>query len=125
MLGYFPMKIGDHVFVGEGSVVEAAMIGSYVRIGKGCVIGKFTIIKDCVKIEDGSVIPPNTVIPSFSYVAGRPGRVIEELPETAQESLECKVPLILSDSNANCFLSEEHLPYDMTNLCFMEFRSGT
>lgn len=66
------------------------MVGSYVRIGKGCVIGKFVIIKDCVKIEDGTVVPPNTVIPPFSYVAGRPGRVVEELPETAQEGLECK-----------------------------------
>lgn len=32
------MKIGDHVFVGEGSVVEAALIGSYVHIAKDCVI---------------------------------------------------------------------------------------
>lgn len=35
---YYPMKIGDHVFVGEGSVVEAALIGSYVHISKDCVI---------------------------------------------------------------------------------------
>ncbi|KAL7272674.1 hypothetical protein RUND412_004499 [Rhizina undulata] len=87
---YYPMKIGDHVFVGEGSVVEAAFIGSFVRIAKDCVIGKFTIIKDCVRIEEGTVIAPNTVIPSFSVVAGRPGVVVEELPETAQEGLELK-----------------------------------
>ncbi|KAK6539812.1 hypothetical protein TWF694_010000 [Orbilia ellipsospora] len=35
---YYPMKLGDHVFVGEGSVIEAAVIGSYVSIGKNCVI---------------------------------------------------------------------------------------
>ena len=34
------------------------------------------------------MVAPNTVIPPFSRVAGRPGVVIEELPETAQESLE-------------------------------------
>ena len=50
--------------------------------------GKFTVIKDCVRIEDGTVIAPNTVIPAFSLVAGRPGVVVEELPETAQEQLE-------------------------------------
>lgn len=50
--------------------------------------GKFSIIKDCVRIEEGTVVAPNTIIPPFSRVAGRPGVVIEELPETAQESLE-------------------------------------
>ncbi|KAI5797499.1 trimeric LpxA-like protein, partial [Peziza echinospora] len=87
---YYPMKIGDHVFIGEGSVVEAAVIGNWVKIGKDCVIGKFAIIKDCVKIEDGTVIAPNTVIPSFSLVRGRPGMVVEELPETASEGLDCE-----------------------------------
>lgn len=38
LYSYYPMKIGDHVFVGEGSVVEAALIGSYVHIAKDCVI---------------------------------------------------------------------------------------
>ncbi|KAI5793062.1 trimeric LpxA-like protein [Geopyxis carbonaria] len=85
---YYPMKLGDHVFVGEGAVVEAAILGNYVHIGKDCVIGKFTIIKDCVRIEEGTVIAPGTVIPPFSLVSGRPGVVIEELPETAQEGLE-------------------------------------
>ncbi|KAL0637968.1 hypothetical protein Q9L58_003046 [Maublancomyces gigas] len=88
LYSYYPMKIGDHVFVGEGTVVEAALIGSYVHIGKDC--GKFTIIKDCVRIEEGTVIAPNTVIPSFSVVAGRPGVVVDELPETAVEGLELK-----------------------------------
>jgi hypothetical protein len=83
------MKLGDHVFIGEGAVVEAAMVGNFVHIGAGAVIGKFTIIKDCVRIEEGTVVAPNTVIPPFSRVAGRPGVVVEELPETAQESLEC------------------------------------
>jgi NDP-sugar pyrophosphorylase family protein len=32
------MKIGDHVTIGEGSIVQAATIGSYVTIGKNCVI---------------------------------------------------------------------------------------
>ena len=35
---FFPMHIGDHVFIGENAVVSAATIGSYVYIGKNCVI---------------------------------------------------------------------------------------
>lgn len=35
--------------------------------------GKFTIIKDCAKIEDGTIIPPNTVVPALALFAGSPG----------------------------------------------------
>lgn len=45
------------------------------------MIGKFAIIKDYVKILDGTVVPSNMVIPSFSIVAGRPGRVVGEVKE--------------------------------------------
>jgi len=34
-----------------------------------------------VRILDGSVVPPNMVIPSFSVVAGRPARVVGEIAE--------------------------------------------
>jgi dynactin 5 len=89
---YYPMKVGDHVQIGAGSVVEAATIGNHVEIGRNCIIvnlpciklhessgltalsqGKFTIIKDCAKIADDTVVPPNTVIPALSYFAGIPG----------------------------------------------------
>ncbi|PVU94881.1 hypothetical protein BB559_002893 [Furculomyces boomerangus] len=91
VFGYFPMKISDHVFVGENSIVEAASIGSYVYIGKNCIIGRFAIIKDCVYIEDNSVISPNTVISSFSYVSGGPpAKIVESLPENTQETFETR-----------------------------------
>ena len=84
------MKIGDYVHIGANTVVEAATIGNHVEIGKNCVIvsglsfdldcvdtndtkGKFTFIKDCAKIADNTVIPPNTVIPALSHFAGSPG----------------------------------------------------
>jgi len=70
---YLPMKLGDHIYIGSQTIVEAAQIGSYVSIGSNVQIGKFAIIKDCVRIEDDTVIPPNAVIPSFSIVAGKPG----------------------------------------------------
>jgi acetyltransferase-like isoleucine patch superfamily enzyme len=37
-VAFFPLTMGDHVFVGERSVVSAAVVGSYVYIGKNCVI---------------------------------------------------------------------------------------
>jgi dynactin-5 len=61
-----------------------------VNIGAGSVVGKFVIIKDCVKVLEGSVIPQGTVIPSFSIVGGRPARVIDEMPETGQEMMDLR-----------------------------------
>lgn len=37
-VAFFPLYIGDHVFIGEGSIVSAASVGSYVYIGKNVII---------------------------------------------------------------------------------------
>lgn len=37
-VAFFPMVIGDHVFIGEGAIVSAAVIGSFVYIGKNAII---------------------------------------------------------------------------------------
>lgn len=37
-VAFFPLHMGDHVFVGENSVVNAAAVGSFVYIGNNVVI---------------------------------------------------------------------------------------
>ncbi|XP_025829236.1 dynactin subunit 5-like [Agrilus planipennis] len=37
-VAFFPLTMGDHVYVGERSVVNAANIGSYVYIGRNVVL---------------------------------------------------------------------------------------
>ncbi|KAH8393699.1 hypothetical protein KR200_009999 [Drosophila serrata] len=84
-IAFFPMHIGDHVFIGEGAVVSAASIGSCVYIGKNAIIVSFStsqfksqeitrnfhfqgrrcILKDCCVIEDGAVLPPETTVASY------------------------------------------------------------
>lgn len=87
---YLPLRLGDHVFVGEGAVVQAATIGSHVYIGQNAVVGEFAIIKDYVRVLPDTVIPANMVIPSFSIVAGQPARVVGEVPEGGHEAFELK-----------------------------------
>ncbi|KAK4670638.1 uncharacterized protein QC763_214200 [Podospora pseudopauciseta] len=87
---YMPLRMGDHVFVGPSSVIQAASIGSHVHIGARVVVGEFAIIKDYVRVLDETVIPPNMVIPSFSIVAGQPARVIGEVPEGGHEAFELR-----------------------------------
>lgn len=37
-VAFFPLQIGDHVYIGEGSIINAAIVNSYVYIGKNVVI---------------------------------------------------------------------------------------
>ena len=45
-VAFFPLQIGDHVFIGEGSIVNAAVVNSYVYIGKNVVIVMFELCQD-------------------------------------------------------------------------------
>jgi len=81
---FFPCMIGDHVWIGEGSIVNAAQIGSFVHIGKDCVIGKRCCLKESCMIEDGAVVPPDTVVPSFHIFGGRPAKSVAMLPESTE-----------------------------------------
>ena len=61
-----------------GPLRAAACIRSFVTVNTCTVLttglqGKFTIIKDCAKIADNTVIPPNTVVPAMAIFAGSPG----------------------------------------------------
>lgn len=76
---YTPLKIGDHVFIGESSVIEASSIGDHVVIGKGCVVGRMAVLKDGVKVLDGCVVPGGMVVASGCVVGGVPGRVVGEV----------------------------------------------
>ncbi|KAI9787015.1 MAG: hypothetical protein M1816_007768 [Peltula sp. TS41687] len=87
---HYPLKMGDHVFVGEGAVIEAASIGSHVHVGAGVVMGRFVIVKDAVRILDGAVLPPSMVVPAFSVVGGNPARVVEDLQDGELEGLDCR-----------------------------------
>jgi len=60
-------------------MVEAAAVGSNVWIGKGAVLSNMCIIKDCVKILEGSVVPPGMVVPSGWVVGGKPARWVGDV----------------------------------------------
>ena len=35
--------------------------------------GRRCVLKDCCRIEDGAVLPPDTVVPPFTIFGGNPG----------------------------------------------------
>lgn len=84
-VAFFPLHVGDHVFINEDTIVNAAHIGSYVYIGKNCVIGRRCVLKDCCMVADNTVLSPETVVPAFSIYSGSPGLFSGELPECTQD----------------------------------------
>ena len=84
-VAFFPLHIGDHIFIEEDCVVSAAHIGSYVQTGKNCVTGRQCVLKGYCKILDNTVLPPETVVPPFTIFSGCPGLYSGELPECTQE----------------------------------------
>lgn len=78
---FYPLKIGDHVFVGERAVVEAATVGNHVHIGREVVVGGMAILKDFSVVLDGAVVPAGMVVPSWCVVGGRPARIVGEVGE--------------------------------------------
>lgn len=73
------------MYIGENSIVNCAQVGSFVHIGKDCVLGRLSMLKDCSAILDGTVLAPDTVVPPFAVFAGNPGKQVAELPEITQE----------------------------------------
>lgn len=97
-MAYYPMRIGDNVFIGKPHAllldvsplttisgpnchISAIAISSHVYIGANAVLSPFCIIKDNCKILPGTVVPPNMVVPVGSIVGGQPGRIIGEVGE--------------------------------------------
>ncbi|XP_014668820.1 PREDICTED: dynactin subunit 5-like [Priapulus caudatus] len=84
-VAFFPLHIGDNVFIEENCVINAAQIGSYVHIGKNCIIGRRCVLKDCCAIADNTVLPPETVVPPFTLFSGSPGHYVADMPECTQD----------------------------------------
>ena len=79
VVSFHPLKIGEHVFVGQGSIIEAASIGDHVHIGAGSVIGRMAILKEWVEVLEGSVVPAGMVVASGSVIGGRPARYLGDV----------------------------------------------
>ncbi|GAA5894081.1 hypothetical protein JCM6882_007979 [Rhodosporidiobolus microsporus] len=90
VFSYYPMKIGDHVSIGAGSVVEAASIGTGVEIGANCIIGPLAILKDYSRIADNTVVGAGTIVPSLTEWSGSPARPAGQLAESTPELVEAK-----------------------------------
>lgn len=82
-MNFYPIRIGDNVFIGPGTYVSSVAISSHVHIGENCVLSPFCMIKEGAKVLPNTVVPPNMVVPAGCIVAGRPARIVGEVGDGA------------------------------------------
>ena len=87
---FIPQTIGKYTCIGRNCVVESACIGVGCNIGDDAVLCERSILKDYVRVEPGTVVPPDMVIPPFCIVAGKPGRIVGELSSANPSMMEAK-----------------------------------
>ena len=75
------LDIGDDVTIGHGAVVNGRRVGNKVLIGINASVLHQVEIGDRCIIAAGAVVTQGTKIPSGSFVAGVPARVIGEASE--------------------------------------------
>lgn len=79
VMTFYPMRMGDNIFIGQGTHVSSIHICSHAHIGENCVLGAFSVIKDNAKVLPNTVVPPHMIVPAGSIVAGKPARVVGEV----------------------------------------------
>eukprot|EP00761_Pharyngomonas_kirbyi_P004233 gb/GECH01004237.1/.p1 GENE.gb/GECH01004237.1/~~gb/GECH01004237.1/.p1 ORF type:complete len:181 (+),score=36.12 gb/GECH01004237.1/:1-543(+) len=86
-ISYFPMMFEDYIHIGKDSVIQAAKISSYVKIGNNTVVGARCVIQECAVIEDDTVLPPDTVVPAYTRWRGNPGQLVDNVNEATERMM--------------------------------------
>lgn len=69
--GYTQLSVGNYSTIGDRSSVRLVLVGNRVKVGADCELGAFSVINDCVIIENDTVVPARYVVPPYSRVSGR------------------------------------------------------
>ena len=77
----FPLKIGDGVTVGHGSILHGCTVGDGSLIGMGSVVlNGAKIGKNCL-VGAGALVTGKTDAPDGSMLLGSPAKVVRQLTE--------------------------------------------
>ncbi|CAG0888216.1 unnamed protein product [Cyprideis torosa] len=112
---FFPVSIGEHVYIGEGTVVNAAKIGSFVYIGRNCVIGRRSVLRDCCYIADNTFVPPETEVAPFTHLQGSPA-VANSGTNSVPECMED----LMTDYTKSFYKKFKPLPKDQSSMSSLQ-----
>lgn len=83
----FPVRIGDYVSIGHGSIIHGAEIGDASLVGIGCLLLNGSKVGKQCMVAPGSVVTENLTMPPGSLVAGRPAQVVRQLVSKEIDSI--------------------------------------
>jgi gamma-carbonic anhydrase len=73
--------IGDDVTIGHLALLHGCTVGSRTLIGMGSIVLDGARVGDECILAAGSLVSPNTVIPSRTLAMGRPAKVVRTLTD--------------------------------------------
>lgn len=76
-----PVSIGAKTVFGHKCAVIGASIGNLCEVGNATTFLPGAVVGDMCIFGEGTLIPEGMVIPLYSVVVGRPGRIIRTLTE--------------------------------------------
>ena len=103
--GNVPLIIGDDVTAGHRVILHSCEIKDRVLIGMGSILLDGSMVESDSIIAAGTILSPNTVIPSGKLVMGIPGRVKRDL--TQQEIDNIRVSAELYVENARIYSTQD------------------
>lgn len=101
-------KIGEHVQIGSGALLQSCVVESRAKIGSGAVVMEGALVEEYAQVADGAVVHPGRRIPKGQLWAGNPAVFVRNLTKNEMGHHE-------SEAEATADLAAEHmhefLPY--------------
>jgi len=81
-------QLGVRSHIGHGAILHSTTLGEHVFVGMGSIIMSGTEIGEGCCIGSGALVTENRVIPPHKLVVGVPAKIIGEVSEAMQKTLE-------------------------------------
>jgi carbonic anhydrase/acetyltransferase-like protein (isoleucine patch superfamily) len=102
-----PLKIGNRVTIGHGSIIHGCTIEDECLIGMGTIIMNGAVIKKGSVIAAGTVVLEKTIIPPYSLVTGSPGKIKKTYENPEEMKIKIKTGSEIYLKNAHNFGSNK------------------
>ncbi|HBW37237.1 MAG TPA: gamma carbonic anhydrase family protein [Desulfosporosinus sp.] len=79
--------LGPRSHIGHGAILHTPKLAEHVLVGMGAIIMDHASIGDGCLIGAAALVLENTIIPPYKLVVGSPAKIVADLSETAQKSL--------------------------------------
>lgn len=106
--------VGDGVTVGHTVVLHATTVRDHCLIGMGSILLDGSMVEAEAMVAAGSLVTPNTRVPSHVLAMGRPARVVRPLTDAEKAHLFASAQGYVDVARG--FLSGECLPCDPLDL---------